>query len=803
MTKKMQKLLAQTMAAVTLFAACQQGFAMQSFADGGLTLTSKKEENVTVSVNGSTVTLTDTDANNDVWNSKVLFEADKALVPGKEYQISFELNGDNGVGELFLCKSSNLDDRYDDTFTSEAGSRSYTFTAAGPKLYIGMQMGNIGVGNTVSAVINDVCEREQAKYPELLTTANCDVEIVDGKLIATDTSDNDDVWNSKVLLEVDADLVIGKKYEIDFSLAGDNGVGEFFVCKSPDLNDRYDGTFANGKGKQSVHFKAETPKLYIGMQFGSIGKGNSVSMKLDGVKKYLVPVAPPTVDYTVTDKDGILTIVATDLSSNNDVWNSQVLVPLYGLKKGVEYEITFNVSGEHGVGEVFLNTDASLDFDKHYTRSDTPNNEDWQVFVNQEDNLTMRFVAQGSVAYIGMQMGNIGEGNSVTVKITKPTAYLPGVKHTEACSYEVTTDEDSIVKIVAVDENAEEEGVWTSKLVYFLGNLLETGKNYVVRVAATGVGEVFLKKDDSIGDVTGNAYAEMKHNDPWTSVNDLAFTATSDQLYAGLQFGAPGTGNRFEVEIQDVIEVPFALVGQTDRFNVVSAGNDSIAISNKWKEENQPFTTQALYDTGIALKAGEVYTLHFSLDGAGEGKAEFFIPGNLDDPYNWQTRLPSVGGGDCFSNSSADGQTFTFVATEDTNLFFAIQIGGLASDELFKLSDVSVERAKTVPAAASLEAEEEEVEELEEVAEVEEEEVVETETTVEETEEVETTEEETVEAETPVEETEEVETTEEETEETEAPEEETEAPEEEVVEEETVEEAPAEETPVEEVSVEE
>lgn len=766
MTKKMQKLISQTMAAVTLFAACQQGFAVRSFADGGLTLTPKKEENVTVSVNGNSVSLTDTDSNNDVWNSKVLFEADKALVPGKEYQISFDLNGDNGVGELFLCKSNSLDDRYDDTFTSEDGSRSYTFTAAGPKLYIGMQMGNVGVGNTVNAVIKDVCERDQAKYPALVTTANCDVEIVDNKITATDTNDNGDVWNSKLLFEVDADLVVGKKYEVDFSLSGDNGVGEFFVCKSPDLNDRYDGTFANGKGKQSVHFKAENPKLYIGMQFGNIGKGNSVSMTFDGVKKYLVPVAPPTVDYTVTDKDGILTIVATDLSSNNDVWNSQVLVPLGGLVPGKEYEITFNVSGEHGVGEVFLNTDASLDFDKHYTRSDTPNNEDWQVFVNQEDNLTMRFVAQDSVAYIGLQMGNIGVGNSVTVKITKPTVYLPGVKHTEACSYEISSDEDNIVKIVAVDENADEDGVWTSKLVYFLGNLLETGKNYVVRVAATGVGEMFLKKDDSIGDVTGNAYAEIKHYDPWTSTNDLAFTATSDQLYAGLQFGAPGTGNRFEVEIQDVIEVPFALVGQSDRFNVVSAGNDSIAISNKWKEENQPYTTQALYDTGIALKAGEVYTLHFSLDGVGQDKAEFFIPGNLEEPYNWQTRLPNVDGGDCFSNTSAEDQTFTFVATEDTNLFFAIQIGGLASDELFKLSDVSVEHVKTVPAAASLE-----VEELEETAEVVEEEVVETETTVEETEEVETTEEETVETETP---------------------------EEEVVEEGTEEEAPAEDTSVEE-----
>lgn len=192
------RMLAAIMAIMTIMA-CQQGLVISAFADSELPLTLKTNENVSVSVEGNQISVTDTDDNNDVWSSKALFEIGKEIVPGREYKISFDLNGDNGVGEFFLCKSGNLDNRYDETFTSEDGNRSVTFTATSKELYVGMQVGNIGKGNSVSARIFDICEREKSENPALLSTANCSVNTENGYITATDTSDNNDVWNSKLL----------------------------------------------------------------------------------------------------------------------------------------------------------------------------------------------------------------------------------------------------------------------------------------------------------------------------------------------------------------------------------------------------------------------------------------------------------------------------------------------------------------------------------------------------------------------------------------------------------------------------
>lgn len=752
MTKKMKKLLTQTMAAVTLFAACQQGFAMHSYADGGLTLTSKKEENVTVSVNGSSVTLTDTDSNNDVWNSKVLFEADKALVPGKEYQISFDLNGDNGVGELFLCKSSNLDDRYDETFTSEGGSRSYTFTAAGPKLYIGMQMGNIGVGNTVNAVIKDVCERDQAKYPALVTTANCDVEVEDGKITATDTNDNGDVWNSKLLYEVDTELEIGKTYKVDFKLTGDNGVGEFFVCKSADLNNRYDGTFINGKGNQSVTFTAENTKLYIGMQFGDIGKGNSVGMEIKDVSRSNPIIYGLPTLYSVKNEDGVLVICAVDNSEVNDVWNSNLLVNIYqDMIPGKQYEISYELTGENGVGEFFLCKTPDLG-----DRYDA-------TFTNASGLNTVVFTAEGPIAYVGMQMGNIGMGNAVVARILDMQPYDPvsggrqGVRVAQNCEQTVTREvtKDQNKTVISVTDTSEENDTWTSKLLYFFGNILETGKEYLAKINLSGngeMGEFFFLKSDNMDDRYSYDNVAGDHT--------VTFTAESEKLYAGVQFGNAGDGKDFIVTITDMFVKPYH-TQYTD--NCEEDMNRTSVTLKDTDDNNDVWNSKAVYNTGITLEPGKEYTVTFTLTGE-NGVGEFFFlkSDNIDDRYS-------------FDNTPGE-HTITFTA-EDTALFMGIQCGNIGNGNSMTVSNIVVtEKVAEEPEEEVALDVEEEVAEEEETAEVVEEEVVEVETTVEETEEVEAVEEET----------EEVETVEEETEETDPAEEETE------------EEIPAEEVPVEE-----
>ena len=132
-------------------------------------------ENCTADIRGNELVVTDTDDNDDVWSSKLLLDTGMELTPGEEYKLSFDLSGPNGVGEFFLCKSESIDDRYDVTFTAEAGDRSITFTAAGSRTYLGMQVGNLGKGNSVTATISGLCRLSESECPALLRTENCTV----------------------------------------------------------------------------------------------------------------------------------------------------------------------------------------------------------------------------------------------------------------------------------------------------------------------------------------------------------------------------------------------------------------------------------------------------------------------------------------------------------------------------------------------------------------------------------------------------------------------------------------------------
>jgi hypothetical protein len=221
--------------------------------------------NCSYTVDGNVITVTDLGSNNDVWDSRLLYDAGIELEVGKKYEIHFTISGDNGVGEFFLCKSQDINDRYDETFTNAAGEKTVIFTAEGTRAYIGMQVGNLGLGNSVTLTIDELKEYDESAQtePRMLLAENCsyDVETVADQtsIGVMDTSDNNDVWNSKVLYFLGNILEKGKFYAANITLAGSNGVGEFFFCKQDNLDDRY--TYDNTEGDHTVKFQAEDSKL--------------------------------------------------------------------------------------------------------------------------------------------------------------------------------------------------------------------------------------------------------------------------------------------------------------------------------------------------------------------------------------------------------------------------------------------------------------------------------------------------------------------------------------------------------------
>lgn len=109
----------------------------------------KSAENCSEDMNRGSVTLTDTDDNSDVWNSKAVYDTGIMLEKGKTYTATVKLSGGN-VGEFFFLKSDNIDDRY--SFNNTSGEHTITFTAEDTALlYFGVQCGNIGKGNSVTA----------------------------------------------------------------------------------------------------------------------------------------------------------------------------------------------------------------------------------------------------------------------------------------------------------------------------------------------------------------------------------------------------------------------------------------------------------------------------------------------------------------------------------------------------------------------------------------------------------------------------------------------------------------------------
>ena len=93
-------------------------------------------------------------------------------------------------------------------------------------------LGNLAVGYAEDAV--------KPAEEDIKLLENCTADFDANKLVVTDTDDNNDVWSSKLLLDAGLELTPGEQYKLSFSLAGENGVGEFFLCKS---ENRYDGQY--------------------------------------------------------------------------------------------------------------------------------------------------------------------------------------------------------------------------------------------------------------------------------------------------------------------------------------------------------------------------------------------------------------------------------------------------------------------------------------------------------------------------------------------------------------------------------
>ena len=615
--------------------------------------------------------ITDEDLNEDVWSSRFLIDAGMDLKPGQEYTISFDLTGDHGVGEFFLCKGENIDLRYDETFTAEEGSRSITFTPVQNRIFIGMQMGNLGYGNSVTATINSLCLRSESENPALLRTENCSATANDGEITATDTSDNNDVWNSKLLFDPNVTLEIGKTYRIELELLGDNGVGEFFLCKSQDLNDRYDSTFLNTEGSHRVVFTAESENVYIGMQIGNVGKGNSVSARIGNIKVNVPTPKEPTVSYTV---DGN-TITVTDLGKSNDVWTSAVLYDAgIELEPGKKYEISFKLSGDNGVGEFFL------------CKSENLNDRYDETFSNAAGEKTVVFTAEGTKAYVGMQVGNLGKGNSVTLTINEVKEYDesaqtdPKVLIAENCEYEVNSS--GAKTEIAVTDTSENNDVWNSKLLYYLGEILEKNRFFAAFFnlsGENGVGEFFFCKSDNIDD---------RYDETWTNTageRTVIFQAADSKLYAGMQFGNVGEGNEVTADINDVYLIPGK---ETLREGCTDAlGHNSVTLTDTG-DNDDVWNSKAVYDTGIILEPGKTYTATFTLSGD-NGVGEFFFlkDNNIDNRYSF--------------DNQAGTHTITFTA-ENTELFFGIQCGNIGSGNSVTVSDITVTPNEPTMSTSSL-----------------------------------------------------------------------------------------------------
>lgn len=500
-------------------------------------------------VDGNQLTVTDTDDNSDVWSSKLLLDAGVELTPGEQYTISFSLAGENGVGEFFLCKSENIDERYDETFAAEDGTRSITFKAAGNRVYIGMQVGNLGKGNRVTATVTNLSRLSESANPAVLRAENCTVDAKDGVIIATDTHDNNDVWNSKLLYNTGMALEVGKTYTLNFSLTGVHGVGEFFVCKSADINNRDDATFVNQAGSGSVVFTAASGKLYIGMQFGNLGAGNSVRFSITELKekkKETVTVRYKPGDepqqevpsvliaenctYQVESTDEQTVINAVDTSDNNDVWSSKLLLFLGEiLEENKFYAANINLAGKEKVGEFFFCKEDNLD--NRYSFDNTPGDH------------TAKFKAEDSKLYAGMQFGDIGEGNDVTATING-IYRIPGMQtSSENCAETLSQD---TITITDTDDNGD---VWNSKAIFDSGIALEQGKTYTATFTLTGdngVGEFFFLKSADIDQ------RYTFDNQPGT--HTVTFTAEDTALYFGIQCGNIGNGN--SVSVSDLSVAP-------------------------------------------------------------------------------------------------------------------------------------------------------------------------------------------------------------------------------------------------------
>lgn len=626
-----------------------------TFAEGP-SLSIKLQENAAVELSGGAITVTDTDDNNDVWSSKVLLDAGMELVPGEQYKISFDLSGENGAGEFFLCKSENLDDRYDTTFANDLGDRSITFTAEGDKVFVGMQVGNLGNGHSVTANISAFTTLTESENPALLRTENCAAAVTNGTITATDTSDNNDVWNSKVLYDGGA-LEVGKTYDLTFDLSGDNGVGEFFVCKSPNLNDRYDATFTSGAGSRTVTFVAESDRLYVGMQMGNLGKGNSVTAGVQPAKE-TAPMAPPK--FTAQNcrvKISGNSITVTDNDDNNDVWNSKVIYDAgIRMEIGKQYEIHFSLSGEEGVGEFFLLKSKNID-DRYH-----------ESFFNANGEKTVVITAESTRAYIGMQLGNVGKDNKVKATILDVKEYDPEnpgdprMLTAENCTYEVRGTQ------ITVTDTSDNNDVWNSKVLYFLGNILERGSIYGAKFnlfGAHGVGEFFFLKSANMDDRYSFDNTEGDHV--------AKFIAEDSKLYAGFQFGNIGKDNTAGVLINGIYRLPGLL--QSNENSLETIGANAVTLTDL-NDNGDVWNSKALYKTNVTLVPGRTYTATFTLTGA-DGVGEFFFlkSADLNDRYSF--------------DNTAGQHTITFTA-DGTELYFGAQFGNIGNGHTVTIRNLSV-----------------------------------------------------------------------------------------------------------------
>lgn len=669
-----------------VFATAAAGF---TYADSSLSVSESNVvllENCTADFGQNTLTVTDTDENSDVWSSKLLLDSGMELTPGEQYKLSYDLSGENGVGEFFLCKAENMDDRYDGTFASEAGSRSISFTAEGSKVYFGMQVGNLGKGNSVTAAISDLCKLSESECPSLLRTENCDASAQNGKISATDTSDNNDVWNSKILYDHEIDLEIGKTYKLDFSLSGDNGVGEFFICRSQDLNDRYDATFVNTPGARSVTFTAASGKLYIGMQFGNLGKGNSITAEITGIAEAspaAAAAAPQNggsdgsakaTNCTYTVDGNVITV--TDSGNNNDVWDSKLLYDAgIELEPGKTYEIRFTLSGDNGVGEFFLCKSDNID-----DRYDA-------TFTNEAGEKVITFTATGTKAYIGMQVGNVGKGNTVTAEIAGVSEVTseepepqPGGSEEDPNAVNCTYTVDG--NVITVTDAGSSNDVWDSKLLYDAGIELEEGKTYEIRFTLSGdngVGEFFLCKSMDIND----RYDATFTNEAGEKV--ITFTATGTKAYIGMQVGNLGSGNSVTATIPEIKELeteepeqPEAqiIMSENCTYEVTAPSNQTVINAVDTSEETGVWTSKLLCFLGEILEKGRMYAANFNLAGK-NGVGEFFFckTDNLDDRYS-------------FDNTAGDHQAK--FAAEDSKLYAGMQFGdiGVGNDVTLSIYDI-------------------------------------------------------------------------------------------------------------------